>query len=375
MKVIRLTYLLVLWFLAGASHAADLAESIEAVRGVGPHGQGHVEAAAAWGRLARADAAELTTLLGAMDGANPLAANWMRTAVDAVAERAVRQGEALPLEELERFVLDRSHAARARRLAYEMLVSHDPEAEQRLIPGMVDDPSLELRRDAVAKVIEEAQAAQKDEDRQRAVAAYRRALPAARDQDQIRLVSEQLRKLGEEVELQRLMGFIAQWKLIGPFDNTDQRGFDAEYPPERELDFGATYDGKHGKVEWIEHTTTDDYGKVDLNEVIVEEKEVVAYGAAEFHSDREQTVEFRITSYNAVRLWVNGRPVIERNVYHSGSQLDQYVGEAVLQKGRNLILVKVCQNAQTQDWARHWSFQLRVCDEVGNPVYSDKPAK
>lgn len=375
MKAIRRTHLLVLWFLAGASHAADLAESIEAVRGVGPHGQRHVEATAAWGRLARADAAELTTLLGAMDGANPLAANWIRTAVDAAVERSARQGEALPLEELERFVLDRSHAARARRLAYELLVSHDPEAEQRLIPDMMDDPSLELRRDAVAKVIEEAQAAQKDEARQRAVAAYRRALPAARDQDQIRLVSEQLRKLGEEVELQRLMGFVAQWRLIGPFDNTDQRGFDTEYPPERELDFGVTYDGKHGKVEWIGHTTTDDYGKVDLNEALAEEKEVVGYGATEFPSDREQTVEFRLTSYNAVKLWVNGRPVIERNVYHSGSQLDQYVGEATLQKGRNLILVKVCQNAQTQDWARHWSFQLRVCDEVGNPVYSDKLAK
>ena len=373
MKETRLTCLFVFVLcLVGTCAAADLAESMAAVRAVGPHGQGHAEAAEAWGQLARADVVELPLLLAAMDGANPLAANWLRTAVEAVAQRAAQPGEALPLEALERFVLDRGQAARARRLAYELLVAQDAEAEARLIPGMLDDPSLELRRDAVAQVLEEAEAAREAGDRDRAVAAYRRALPAARDQDQIRLVSNQLRKLGEEVELQKLMGFLTCWKLIGPFDNPDQRGFDVAYPPEGEWDFSAAYDGKHGKVEWIAHTTTDDYGKVDLNEALAEEKEVIAYAATEFHSDREQDVEFRLTSLNAVRLWVNGRPVVERNVYHSGSQLDQYVGEATLREGRNTVLVKVCQNAQTQEWARHWAFQLRVCDEVGTPVLSQE---
>jgi hypothetical protein len=51
--------------------------------------------------------------------------------------------------------------------------------------------------------------------------------------------------------------------------------------------------------------------------------------------------------------------------------LDQYVTPVVLQSGRNVILVKVCQNAQTQDWARSWGFQLRVCDRLGTAVLSD----
>jgi hypothetical protein len=50
--------------------------------------------------------------------------------------------------------------------------------------------------------------------------------------------------------------------------------------------------------------------------------------------------------------------------------MDQYVSPAVLRPGRNVILVKVCQNEQTQSWAREWSFQLRVCDATGGAVLS-----
>ena len=57
-------------------------------------------------------------------------------------------------------------------------------------------------------------------------------------------------------------------------------------------------------------------------------------------------------------------------VYHSGSQLDQYVCRAALREGKNTILVKVCQNEQTQSWARKWHFQLRVCDAQGTAVLS-----
>ncbi len=361
-----------LWIAAGTSIAGELSESIAAVRAVGPHGEGHVPAAEAWRRLAEASPADLPQLLAAMDGANPLAANWLRAAVDTVAERAARGNEELPADRLKQFVLQRDHAPRARRLAYELLAGLVPEVEQQLLPAMLDDPSLELRRDAVARVIDEAENALKAEDRDRAAQAYRRAVSAARDEDQIRLVSQALRNLGEEVDLQKLMGFVVHWKLIGPFDNTDRKGFATAYPPERELDFAASYDGKHGQVAWIDHGTEDDHGKVDLNKALVEEKSVVGYAAAEFFVEQAQTVQFRLTSLNAVRLWVNGQPVIDRHIYHSGSSLDQYVGEARLRAGGNIILVKICQNEQTQSWAKPWAFQFRVCDGVGTPVSSSQ---
>jgi hypothetical protein len=49
-------------------------------------------------------------------------------------------------------------------------------------------------------------------------------------------------------------------------------------------------------------------------------------------------------------------------------RMDQHVGAGVLHAGRNEILVKICQNEQTEDWAQSWSFQLRVCDASGVAV-------
>jgi hypothetical protein len=39
-----------------------------------------------------------------------------------------------------------------------------------------------------------------------------------------------------------------------------------------------------------------------------------------------------------------------------------------LQAGKNVILVKVCQNEQTESWAQRWEFQLRVCDSIGAAI-------
>ena len=39
-----------------------------------------------------------------------------------------------------------------------------------------------------------------------------------------------------------------------------------------------------------------------------------------------------------------------------------------LRKGRNEVLLKVCQNEQKDDWAQTWSFQARLCDALGGAV-------
>ena len=132
----------------------------------------------------------------------------------------------------------------------------------------------------------------------------------------------------------------------------------------------AKYPGKSGDVTWIDHRSGHEYGRVDLNKALGEGKNVVGYAMAEFVADRRQEVDLRVASDNAVKLWLNGTLIDEHEVYHSGSQFDQYTGRGVLQPGRNVILVKVCQNDQPQDWARSWSFQLRVCDRAGGAVLS-----
>ena len=363
-------------FLIGVSApetaGADLQPLLSTLHAVGPKGIGSREAAGAWEKLAQADAAQLHVVLAGLDQANPLAANWIRTAVDAIAERQLQRGAKLPAAELEGFVEDTRHAPRARRLAYEWLIRVDPTAHDRVFGNlgskMLNDPSIEMRREAVALVIDEAARLQKQDRTAEAATTYRRALTSARDPDQVRLLADRLRKMGQAVDLVRHFGFLVRWKLIGPFDNRDGKGFDAVYGPEREVNLTATYPGKHGTVRWIDHASTDPLGLIDFHKAIVEEKGVVGYAVAEFHAKARQEVEFRATTFNAMKLWLNGKLLMRQPVYHSGSQLDQYVTRAVLQPGKNVILVKVCQNEQTQEWTRHWDFQLRVCDALGGGI-------
>ncbi|HXT57872.1 MAG TPA: hypothetical protein VN699_04525, partial [Pirellulales bacterium] len=317
-------------------------------------------------------------------------ANWISAAVQAIADRRLKQGAKLPTAELEAFVLDVKHAPRGRRLAFEWLVRADDSAADRLTPGFLHDPSPELRRDAVARLLDEADALGKAESpkgahkiydtaesREKAHKIYDKALSGACDLDQVQRLKAALEKLGEKVDLPKHFGFITAWKLIGPFDNTDEKAFDVVYPPEEAMDLAGEYEGKPlddkpRTVKWIDHETKDDYGIVDLNQALGKANGVVAYAWAEFDSPRDQPAELRLGRDNAAKVWLNGELVHEHRVYHSGAEMDQFVGRGRLRAGRNVILVKVLQNEQKEDWAQTWGFQLRVCDATGVAVRSGK---
>ncbi len=346
----------------------ELQNSLAALNNVGNAGVRHQEAIAAWKQVSRADAAELPTMIAAIDPSKPLAANWIRAAVDQVAERSVQNGRKLPKAALEKLVFDQSVAPRARRLAYEWLSRSDDSAAKRIIPTMLNDSSLEMRRDAVAQVIESAEAAENDEAKKNL---YTKALTAARDTDQVDAAFDKLTELGETVDLAHHFGFITNWKLIGPFDNTDKKGFPVAYPPETKIDASAAYAGKAGEVKWIDHATSEKYGMVDLNEALGKNMGAVAYAMAEFDSPEATTVDLRLGSICAAKLWLNGEQLMEHEVYHSGTKIDQYIAKGNLKTGKNVILLKICQNEQTERWAQDWEFQFRVCDAVGTAIHSN----
>src|SRR5262249_4435543 len=89
---------------------------------------------------------------------------------------------------------------------------------------------------------------------------------------------------------------------------------------------------------------------------------------AAVESTTDRPIEIRAASNNAIRIWLNGKEVFFREEYHHGMEIDQHVGKGTLVKGKNQILIKVCQNEQTDTWAERWSFQLRVCDALGAAV-------
>ena len=139
------------------ARADDPGALIESIRSVEALGEGNSTAAEAVRELSNSDAGVLPEILAALDEANPLAENWLRGAFEVIASRTLGSDAEFPREELESFLLDRDQYHRARRLAYEWLLQADPTAADRLVPGMIDDPSPELRREAVARLIDRAE--------------------------------------------------------------------------------------------------------------------------------------------------------------------------------------------------------------------------
>jgi hypothetical protein len=106
-------------------------------------------------------------------------------------------------------------------------------------------------------------------------------------------------------------------------------------------------------------------GNVDIVEVVGPVKGAVVYLYAEVESPEGGPAHVRYASTNATKLWVNGEQVADHEVYHAGNQYDQYSHPVELKKGKNTLLLKVCQNEQADSWAQGWQFMLRVTDELG----------
>lgn len=372
----RVPLLFVLSFvlLASASSrevfADDVSDALKMLAAVGPDAAGHRAAQAAWRTAAKAEPARLPELLAALDTAGPLAANWIRSAVESIAERAEAAGDKSAAPALEKFVLETKHVPQGRRLAYELLAKLDKTAPERLMPGFLSDPSTELRREAIDRLLTTLADAKEAEAKK---AILEKAFAASRDVDQIKDLADKVEKAGGKADLPKHFGFITSWKIIGPFDNMKEKGYDVAYPPEKEIKLDAKYKGKDDKeVAWIDHTTVDKHGIVDLNVVLGKTKGAAAYALAEFVSNAPDVgprqVDIRIGSGSAIKVWVNGKQVDARNVYHSGFEIDQYISRAELLPGTNRILIKVCENEQTESWAQDWKFQLRVCDSVGTAL-------
>jgi hypothetical protein len=348
------------------ARAGDADALLAKLKAVGREGAGNVEASKAWRELVRLGPGVLIDALTALDGAETTAANWIRSAVDAIAEGEVNAGRPLPAAKLEAFVLDTKRNGRARRQAFEWLSRIDKTAPDRLIPGMLDDPSVELRRDAIARAIKEAEPLLKKEDKSEAKKAYQKIFKASRDKDQIDGIAKTLKGLGVEADLAGHFGFIRDWMIVAPFDSTNGAGYTQKYEPETKVDLSAVYKGKKGEeARWKSHCSTDSYGVVDLNKALAKHKGAVAYAYTVVESPDERTLDIRLGTPNAIRVFLNGKQVFAFEEYHHGARPDQYFARGKLKKGRNEILVKVCQNEQKEEWAQEWQFQLRICDATG----------
>ncbi len=357
-----------------AQSQGELSSLFMAIKSVDHEGKGHQRARLAIQELQKRDASALIPILIALDDANPLASNWLRNAFETIAARTLEEGKPLPEEALLNFLRKTSHRPASRRMVFEWLQKIGSDQADEMIDMFINDPSDELRREAVGRYIKQAEKIAKDspDDLKSRCAFYRKALLGASDNDQVRKIIKGLKQCGEDIDLQYHYGFLNTWYLIGPFNNKQGVGFAQVYPPEKEINLTAAYDGQLGEVTWKKYQTDDPYGILDIARQVAPHKGAVEYAYTEFFSEKEQPVEFRLATPNAWKLWVNGKLLFEREEYHRGTAFDQYRVPGTLKKGKNSILLKICQNEQTQDWAQRWQFQFRVCNPYGMAIHSTK---
>lgn len=346
--------------LAPGSLADGSAEQLATLRTIQPGDEKAQQAAAkAVKQLSSAKDVNLLGVLRAMKGASPLGKNWLH----GLANSLHRGPSARNTEELSAFLADVTQDPEARYTVFRWLTDGNQELRSKLLASMLDDPSLEIRFDAVAEAILKSEGADEKQ--------WRRVLDSARHPEQTSSIIEKLKGIGVTIDMAEHMGFVRSWKLIGPFDNVGSDKFDVVYAVEPDWVAGKVsdrYAGKTGEVAWIEHTTDKEDGQVDLAKLFNNEKGCVVYAMAIVQSPSAIPCEVRAGCINAQKVWVNGAEVISNEVYHTGMQIDQYSAPIQLKPGENRILVKICQNEQKEAWAQTYAFQLRLCDETGKAI-------
>lgn len=361
-----------LFLIAGSLYTQDrFAADIEAVVKQGP---GSSAGRAAWKRLAHADAQALVPILHGIEGRDTSADNWLRTAFDRILVRDLEtNSKAIPVDALLAFAQAPKHSGRARRLALETVERFRPGVSATLYPGWLEDP--EFRYEAVAIVLDGAKRALKETNKAAAADGFAKAFAAARDIQQARDAAAGLETLGTKVSVGKHLGFLMDWRLIGPFDGGGQKGFHLSYPPEQKVDLRGVLTGQNGKkLRWVRYRVAEPphqssgrhQALVNLRdkEALGDVDDAVGYAYAEFAVDQAMTAEMRGAADDNFTVWVNGKKVFGFEEWRNGVRHDRHRFPVSLQAGKNTVLVKICQTSPEPNW----EFFLRVVDRTGKGI-------
>jgi hypothetical protein len=167
-------------------------------------------------------------------------------------------------------------------------------------------------------------------------------------------------------------GFIVNWLVLGPLpnpgDRPDNKGFDTDY-----LGGEAAYTPANGMevkdpngtiLKWQPYQSNDalvSFFEIPFLKLEQGQEDVLCYCACWLESDADKDVEVRVGSDDGYKLWINHKEVGVVHEYRS-SGMDQETYKVKLDKGLNLVLLKV-----DQDYGE-FEFMLRVVNAEGKPV-------
>ncbi len=149
---------------------------------------------------------------------------------------------------------------------------------------------------------------------------------------------------------------ITTWAFSGPYTR-DGKGaqdlFNVAFAPEE----------SHGAAEWKPfrlNKKEERAGTLDLHKVGKGDNRC-AYLRTTIRSEKAQDVVLTLGSDDGVKVWLNGRPIHEKNVTR-GLNCDEDQAKASLKEGENVLLVKVTQGGSD------WSFCCAIRAAEGGPA-------
>ncbi|MBI2194276.1 MAG: protein kinase [Planctomycetes bacterium] len=182
----------------------------------------------------------------------------------------------------------------------------------------------------------------------------------------------------EKLKSSGAAGFVEDWHVIGPFESNDQEGFSKDYLPDLDkVSLKASYPGQNGrKASWHpSRRSAAKPGMVDLRDNVAPVQNAAAYAYTVLEAPADLDVQVRGGSDDSMTVWINGEKVMEKAKWYGACTPDEHVAAAQLRKGKNAILVKVCQGPDDPKWENGWAFYFRFCDGEGQPIMLKPPAK
>jgi hypothetical protein len=125
------------------------------------------------------------------------------------------------------------------------------------------------------------------------------------------------------------------WQHVGPFQAANiAEAFSKSFPPETKVDLAATYEA--GKLKWVAQPTWVDN---TIHNTLTGENSA-NYVFRVIESPEDQAISLSLGQDDAIKVWVNGKEVLSKNVA-GGVVAGQESLQVPVKKGRNELLMKI----------------------------------
>ncbi|HEX5655567.1 MAG TPA: hypothetical protein VFX59_00160, partial [Polyangiales bacterium] len=183
-----------------------------------------------------------------------------------------------------------------------------------------------------------------------------------------RAAANALRRAGElqaSVKAYRELGYLHDFRVIGPFDNEGKRGFDFELGPERDrkgaVQKDVEFDGRERKVKWRKLPDVVQSGQIDFDSLLRPSENVCALAETTLSLDKPATLTLWLGGGGATKLYFDGDEVI-RDAAYRGNGYDRTVARVQASAGEHRVLVKSC------TMIGPLGFSVRVGNANGDPL-------